>query len=166
MFPEKFPSKPRTLHSFMSFLEKQNQVNILFANYKVERKTVTTDGVETWQYVMTAEQECVFSITQKFGKAKNSAKPTRETIGALLDHARVKASTVVRPLTKFMCPVCVGELEVRRSLRVSEVTFKNSHLNDTHCRYDEKERMVKPALWSLFVSMPIRVAKGNLLQLL
>ena len=112
-FQDKFPTKPSTLHSFLTFLENQIQVSISFANYKVERQNVTVDGMESWKYNMTAEQDCVFSITQKFGKAKNSVKPTRDNIGALLDHAKVKASNVVKPIMKLMCPMRVGEKKVR-----------------------------------------------------
>ena len=175
-FQDKFPTKPSTLHSFLTFLENQNQVSISFANYKVERQNVTIDGMESWKCNMTAEQDCVFSITQKFGKAKNSAKPTRDNIGALLDHAKIKASSVVKPIIKLLCPMHVGKKHAKERVHTqsqgggggvcawgaTSVVFYWQRLR----RYDEKERLVKPGLWSLFASKPIRVAKGNLLQLL
>ena len=115
-FQDKFPTKPSTLHSFLTFLENQNQVSISFANYKVERQNVTINGMESWKYNMTAEQDCVFSITQKFGKAKNSAKPTRDNIGALLDHAKIKASSVVKPIIKLLCPMHVGKKHAKERI--------------------------------------------------
>ena len=130
---DKFATKPSTLHSFMSFLENQNQVSITFANYKVERQTVTVDGMETWKYTMTAEQDCVFSITQKLGKAKNSVKPTRDNIGALLDHAKVKASNVVKPIMKLMCPMHVVEKKVRACRSTQSQRGRRSTRNGAHC---------------------------------
>jgi len=93
------PSAPMTLHSFMSFLERNSQVDTCIANHKVERQAAESGN--GWTYKVEPEGDCVGTIVQKFGTTKKAAKPAWANVGALLDGKKVRDSPHAKVFIKM-----------------------------------------------------------------
>jgi hypothetical protein len=97
---EPCPAEPMTLHAFMTFLERNEQVGVSIANHKIERKkSEKSEGGEAWMYEVKPEGDCVGVIVQKFTGKK--VKPTWANIAAMLSAKKVKESAHTKVFIKM-----------------------------------------------------------------
>ena len=103
---ERFPETPQTLHAFLTFLEKNSQVEVSMRNHTIKREVVAAprEGQSAWSYKINEEQTCVHRITQAFSSSARGVKPSFKNVGALVDSSKARDSTHVLAYVKGECP--------------------------------------------------------------
>ena len=169
----KFPASPRTYHEFLSFLEKNGEVDISIPNHTMTREK----SGDAWNYKINPDSPCVYRVTQKFGgKGGRATKPRHDTVGALLDANTVKESKNVDSFIKFThaniwasmhyahgCDSCNHVFGHSLHWQCILMRWRPASL-PSPARYNTKERSLKPTLVWFWLCQPIRLTKGTVVQ--
>jgi hypothetical protein len=156
------PAEPMTLHAFMTFLERNSQVGISIANHKVDRKKSEKSESE-WTYHGQPEGGCVGVITQKFA-SKKAGRPTWANVGAMLNGKKLKECAHTKVFIKMTCyQRNVAQLGILLIVSLAVGLHVCSHV---HCpRYTELKRTITPGYMWLWLQKPIRLSKGQIVEL-
>ena len=103
---ERFPTTPQTLHAFLTFLERNSQVEVSMPNHSIKREVlqVAKEGQGSWAYKIEEEKTCVHRISQTFSSTARGVKPVWKNVGALVDAAKARESKNIQAYVKIECP--------------------------------------------------------------
>jgi hypothetical protein len=139
-----FPTRPMTLHEFLTHLEKNGQVCVELTNHKVTRdKVLQVGGEEKVTYGVIQDEKCVFQFSANLTKTK---KYRAENLACMVSANLVKQSLHVKPYIRMKCPPQCQAPTVCNHTRMHQSTTTQVH-GGTHRRSASLRPVCRPSGW-------------------